>query len=263
MNALAVVHQEVIESSIENCWRCVTTPAMVSEWFADTDLIQQGRRAVFDFGDGDFFAGPIVSLEEPTCLRLYWRFWDLGPSYNITFILSPCGNSTQVSVIDFGSGTPKEVESLREGWEDFLTRLKMRAETGEACRYRWTEYVATSCFAEDTPDLRDRLVDPAWWQAWFPAAVIAVRREGDVYVVDFAEPGWNDILTSARVRFDTHLGRSCLKVVHSGWTNFPFDMQVPNRRQYAGLWRNMLASVESEYGAQDISAGPTTMIAAR
>ena len=263
MNPLAVVHQKRIEAPIEKCWKCLTTPAIVTEWFADTNVIQAGERVAFDFGDGDFFAGPVISLEEPTRMRLNWRFWDLGPFYDITYILSPSGDSTEVSVVDFGSGTPLEVESLREGWEDFLTRFKTRVETGEACRYRWTEYVATSCFAEDTPELRDRLADPVWWQAWFPTATLVVRMEGDRYVIDFAEPGWNHIVTSARIRFDTHLGRSCLKVVHSGWAAFPYEAQVPSRRRYAGLWRTMLASVESEYGAPHASASPNTLIAAR
>jgi uncharacterized protein YndB with AHSA1/START domain len=249
MYPLTVVRQTIVNTSWEHCWRCLTTPGVVSEWFAETDTISPGERVVFDFGDGDFFAGRVTHCEPPSKLRLNWRFWDVGPSYDISYVLAPLGNAVEVSVIDCGSGSSEEVDSLREGWEDFLTRLKKRAETGEACRYRWTECLGSSCFAENIPELRARLADARWWQSWFPQAGVTVRLDNKSCRLELSEPGWNGIVTNAHVRFDSHLGRSCLKATHTGWTAFTYETQVENRRRYAGLWREMLASVETEFRA--------------
>ena len=251
MHPLTVVRQKVLQASWEHCWHCLATPAIVAEWFADTDLIAPGHRVVFDFGDGDFFAGCVTDCEPPSALRLTWRFWDIGPSYDIAYVLSPLGRATEVSVIDRGSDGPDEVGSLREGWEDFLTRLQTRAETGEPCRYRWSESLGGTCFAEDVPELRARLADAGWWQRCFPGGRVTLGGDTRSYRLQFSEPGWGGVVTAAHVRFEGHLGRACLRASHGGWTALPHDTQVGIRRRYAGLWRDLLVSIETEFGLRD------------
>jgi uncharacterized protein YndB with AHSA1/START domain len=252
MYPLTVVRQSVVQASWEDCWRCLITPAIVSEWFAATDRIGLDERVVFDFGDGDFFAGRVTACEPPSSLRLSWRFWDIGPSYDIAYALSPLADATEVSVIDRGADGPEEVDSLREGWEDFLTRLKIRAETGAACRYRWSESLGGTCFADESPELRARLADPAWWRRLFPGAGVTVRADSRGYRLEFSEPEWNGVVTTAHVRFALHLGRPCLRVSHHGWTQLPHETQIAIRRRYAGWWREVLAAAETEFGRRDL-----------
>jgi uncharacterized protein YndB with AHSA1/START domain len=256
MDPLTIRRDTIVKASLDDTWRCLTAPAIVSEWFASTESIGPDGPVLFDFGDGDFFAGRVTDWQPRAGLRLDWRFWDVGPSYDIRYLLTRAGEGTQVTVTDTGAGTEEEAASLCEGWDDFLTRLRHRAETGQACRYRWTDTIGSTCFAEDVAALRARLADAAWWRARFPGAHLTLRSEeagraghDAAYALEMTAPDWHGIVTQARVRFDSHLDRSCLRVTHTGWAALPHDIQVGIRRRQAERWRDFLAAVEAEFAS--------------
>ena len=246
-----VFRQIVVPASPSETWRALTDPARLTQWFATTDRLGPGQRTRFDFDDGDYFGGEVVDWQESAYLHLTWRFMDLGPRFQIRFYLSPLAEgSTEVTVHDHGSQSVEEVMSLRAGWEDFLTRLRQHLATGANVRYQWSESIGIGAIlARDSPDGRwpAELDDRSFWEAAFPTAVVQTQREDDCLLLAFEEEGWRGTRTEARVETAAIVGGTYVGLVHAGWPLLPEGRQIPERRRYAGLWREALASLERRY----------------
>jgi uncharacterized protein YndB with AHSA1/START domain len=93
----AAVQQVMVPGDVGSCWQYLSDPRLVSEWFADTDQIRWKEPVQFAFGDGDYFAGTILEWEEPTFLRLRWKFMAVGAASDVSFVLSPLHHNTQVT----------------------------------------------------------------------------------------------------------------------------------------------------------------------
>src|ERR1051326_4732448 len=131
---LAVVQQVVVPGDAGHCWKFLSDPRLISKWFADTDQIRLKEPVKLAFGDGDYFAGTILELEEPTFMRLAWKFMDLGGQSDVSLFLYPLEDKTEVTVVDRGGYTPRAAEELREGWRSEERRV------GKECRSRWSPY---------------------------------------------------------------------------------------------------------------------------
>jgi uncharacterized protein YndB with AHSA1/START domain len=249
---LAVIQQVVVPGPVENCWKYLSDPRLVSEWFADTDQIELQRSVHFAFGDGDYFSGTIVEVEEPTFIRLTWKFMNLGAFSEISFFLCPLKRNTEVTVVDRGEYTAEGVTDLREGWGDFLSRLERRIRTGENSRYRWSPDICIGALVQcDSLSLLRTLRDLSWWRAIFPESVHTVLTESDdddsVQAI-FEQPAWSGRQTQAVVEITRKRHGIGVSVKHTGWAGLPQDLQLDARRQFAALWQEALLKLERRFG---------------
>jgi uncharacterized protein YndB with AHSA1/START domain len=255
---LAAVQQVIVPGDVGHCWRYISDPRLVSEWFADTDRIRLKEPVQFAFGDGDFFDGTVLEYEEPTFIRLVWKFMGVGALSDISFFLCPLDGKTEVTVLDRGEYTTRTVAELREGWRDFLSRLERRIRTGDNSRYRW-------CIGDgDGPDISleavvqcDKLLivrtlrDVGWWRDAFPQSnpVLLTPSRGDESVqAIFQEAEWSGQQTRATVEIEARRDGLGISVVHSGWTQLPPDIQLDARRRLAALWAHALLKLERRFG---------------
>jgi len=246
-----VVRQTMAEGPPEEVWRHLTEPERLAQWFADCRApLGPGAEFVFSFGDGDAFTGRVTGWQPPSRLELEWKFLGLGPRFDIAFVLGPAANGrTEVSVIDRGALTREELDSLREGWEDFLERLARFSRTGQGCRYDWSAAIGLGALLGDVgeggpPELDDR----AWWEAAFggPRVELAERSNGR-RTLRLSEPSWDGASTEAEVEIRRLPAGTYLGIVHSGWPSLPETSRLHERRRYAGLWRRALADLEDRY----------------
>ena len=245
-----VVRQRLIRASLSKTWACLSDPARLADWFADVDQFGPGQPFRFDFGDGDFFAGRVIDWQPPDYLVLRWKFMDIGPEFHITLHASPLlDGGTEMTVVDRGALSLAEVESLREGWQDFLGRLAQFAGTGTPARYSWSETIGVGALLKQRYEGYPprELGDPGWWQTVFPGA--EVRRlvgEGGQLLLNFSENAWDGHRTEALIETMPLGSGTYLGVTHRGWAHLPGN-QLPERRRYAGYWRSALESLERRY----------------
>jgi uncharacterized protein YndB with AHSA1/START domain len=250
-NRYAIVRQITVAAGVETCWRHVTEPALVGEWFADVQgRLAAGEPYVCDFGDGDYFAGIVQRREPPVFFQLTWQFMGVGTESLIGVHLLPTGPAeTEVSVVDTGEYSTGGAGELRDGWEDFLARLKRRVETGTPSRYRWSESIGTGAiFARGVTEIAPMLLDASVWSCAFPAAQVTLDPSGGVLTL--ADPAWDGGSTRATLRVLPRRIGSGLSVSHDGWASLPLppDAQLAERRRYAGLWATALARLEADLG---------------
>jgi uncharacterized protein YndB with AHSA1/START domain len=255
---LAVVQQVIVPGDVGHCWRFISDPRLVSEWFADTDHIGLKGPVHFAFGDGDFFTGTILEFEEPTFMRLEWKLMGVGAQSDVSFFLCPLDGRTEVTVLDRGEYTTQAVEELREGWRDFLSRLERRITTGENSRYRWRlgdgdgpDISIEALVQCDKLSIVRTLRDVFWWQGAFPhshpSSLKPGRGDGSVQAI-FQEAEWSGQQTEATVEIAARRDGLGVSVVHTGWTKLPQDLQLDARRRYAALWQNALLKLEHRFG---------------
>jgi uncharacterized protein YndB with AHSA1/START domain len=243
-----VFRQTLVPAPPAAVWRDLTDPARVSRWFAAADRVALGQRFRFDFGDGDFFAGEVLEWDEPSYLHLAWRFMDLGPRFHIRFYLTPLPEGTEVTVHDHGSQSVEEAQSLRAGWEDFLERLRQHAATGANVRYLWSETIGIGALLAGAGPRPPELDDRAFWERAFPGAAVQAERRGESELrLAFEEERWGGARTEALVETAPADGATYVGLVHRGWPLLPGDLAIPERRRYAGLWREALAGLERKY----------------
>jgi uncharacterized protein YndB with AHSA1/START domain len=254
---LAVVQQVIVPGDAGHCWNYLSDPRLVSEWFADTDHIGLKEPFQFAFGDGDFFTGTILEFEEPTFMRLTWKFMGVGSPSDVSFFLCPLDGKTEVTVLDRGEYTTRAVAELREGWRDFLSRLERRITTGENSRYRW-------CIGDgDGPDIYieavvqcDKLTiartlrDIGWWRDAFPHSnpVLMPDRDESVQAI-FQEAEWSGQKTKATIEISARRDGLGISVTHTGWTHLPGDIQLDARVRWAALWQHAFLKLEHGFGA--------------
>ncbi len=248
---LAVIRQVIVPCDVGNCWKYVSDPRLVSEWFADTDQIRLHEPVQFAFGDGDYFAGTILELEEPTFIRLAWKFMGLGGQSDISLFLCPLEDMTEVTVLDRGEYTPRAAKELREGWRDFLSRLEQRITTGENSRYRWSPDICIGAVVQcDKLSIARTLRDVSWWRDAFPHfnPVLLIPGRGDESVqAIFQEAEWSGQQTEATVEIAARPDELSLSVRHTGWADLPLDIQLDARRRWAALWQHALLELEHRF----------------
>jgi uncharacterized protein YndB with AHSA1/START domain len=245
-----VVRQVEVAADREHTWDCLTRAQLVEQWFADTSMLEPAAPFRFSFGDGDFFTGRVLEWEAPSTLRLEWRFMGLGPRFEITFLLTPLdARTTEVTVVDRGALSLEELHSLREGWQDFLGRLARFAATGERARYRWSETIGVGALLEGSR--RPEEIDhPSWWRAVFPDAAVELQRlEGGEVLASFRDDRWEGRTTEALAAIAESPQGLYLGVTHRGWSALASEIQLDERRRYAGLWREALAGLELGHAA--------------
>jgi uncharacterized protein YndB with AHSA1/START domain len=248
---LAVIQQVIVPSEVGNCWKFISDPRLVSEWFADTDQIRLAEPVQFAFGDGDYFAGTILELEEPTFIRFVWKFMSVGATSDISLFLCPVEDKTEVTVLDRGEYTPRVVKELREGWRDFLSRLERRITTGENSRYRWSPDICIGAVVQcDKLSIVRTLRDVSWWRDAFPHSnpmLMPGRGDESVQAV-FQEAGWSGRQTEATVKIAARRDGLGISVIHTGWADLPLDIQLDARRRLAALWQHALLTLERRFG---------------
>ena len=248
---LAAVQQVVVPGDAGHCWRYLSDPRLVSEWFADTDQIRLNHPVQFAFGDGDYFAGTILEFEEPTFIRLVWKFMNVGAASDISLFLCPLEDKTEVTVLDRGEYTPRAVKELREGWRDFLSRLERRIATGENSRYRWTADICIGAVVQcDKLSIVRSLRDISWWRDAFPHSnpVLLMPDRGDESIqAIFQEAEWAGRQTEATVKIGARRDGLGISVMHTGWAELPLDIQLDARRRLATLWQHALLKLEHRF----------------
>lgn len=249
---LAVVQQIVVPGNVGHCWKYISDPRFLSEWFADTDQIRLNEPVQFAFGDGDYFAGTILELEEPTFMRLAWKFMGLGGQSDISLFLCPLEDKTEVTVVDRGEYTPRAAQELREGWRDFFSRLEQRITTGENSRYQWSPDISIGAVVQcDDPVIIRTLRDASWWRDAFPHSnpVLLDGRGDESVQAIFQEAEWASQQTEATVKIAARRDGLGISVRHTGWEGLPQDIQLDARRRLAGLWQHALLKLEHRFGA--------------
>jgi hypothetical protein len=224
-------------------------PSLLAKWFAEVDQLKPGEDFRFDFGDGDFFSGSVADWEEPTFLRLKWRFWDLGTEYEIGFSLIPLDSQTEISVQDCGALTVDEAQGLREGWEDFLLRLDRFLRSGEPSRYEWNYEIGTAIVLTDLElSLHPLLLDLDWWKTAFPGVKMSSpAKTATEITLRFNEEDWRGQETEATVTLHKIGQRTYVAFTHKGWVKLPPDKQLAERKRFAGYWAKALRWLEQNY----------------
>lgn len=249
---MRVIRQQRVPASLEVAWTHLTDPGRMRLWFADVDRVEEGEPFRFDFGDGDFFAGTVRKLEQPSLAELEWRFMALGPRYRIRFSLSAVdGSETEIQVIDEGALSEDEAAALDEGWQDFLSRLDRAVRTGESSRYRWSETIAMGATLGGLDgELPPEMLDAEWWRDRFPEAHFEIAgNRGSRLSLRMQRDGAPSPVDEASVSSREVGGNTYLEIEHGGWGGLPEALQLPERRRYANLWQEALGELEGRYGA--------------
>jgi len=240
-----------IRGSLAECWRNLTEGESIRLWFADLEgsLDHPGAKFSFHFGDGDFFSGCVLSLQEPTMLRLEWQFMAIGGVSSITWNLQAVdAHNSILKVSDEGEYSEGAVAELGEGWEDFLSRLARKMATGENTRYRWSEQIDTGVIvAANMGKVLARVRDLAWWRSMFPSSAAGVLPSPEGAAVLFADPAWSGRGTRAKVSVTERTGGSGISVSHTGWLNLAQEIQFDERKRFAGLWATALRHIQDEF----------------
>ena len=193
-----------MDTDADVVWEALTDPGRVALWFGDLSSgLVPGGRARLDFGDGDFFdLRRSRAVEPPHRLAYGWRFQGIGPHDAIAWHVAPLDRGCVVTVTDDHPGRSRtEVEELREGWLDFVDRLRHHLRTGQTARYDWRRSVDASFETLLAPaEVWDRLEAAAGrgpWPLLRPAGAAGSARIAAVasdppwaVTFDVTEDGW-------------------------------------------------------------------------
>ncbi len=248
----AVARQVQIQASNARVWECLTQPALLARWFADVERFELGQPFRLNFGDGDFFAGTIKEWDAPSCLRVEWRFMDLGARYDVAFYLTPLSAAqTELTVVDRGCLTLDELSALRDGWGDFLGRLGLFVQKGQSTRLTWSQAIGVSALLPGSIDLPAALRSADWWATAFPDAQVRTLEAPDrILMAAFGSRVWGGLETEARITLERTPAGACLSVLHEGWPRLAQDVRLSERARYAERWQAALKSLEDGVGAE-------------
>jgi uncharacterized protein YndB with AHSA1/START domain len=229
------------------CWRFLTEPTLLREWFADSIPAPAGGDATADlnFGDGDFFRVRSTAAEEPNRLFWVWQFMGVGPRGVVQFHLMGEDNGTRIEVRDRGQYSERGVHELEEGWADFLSRLRRRIETGENTRYQWSETIGASIVVRANPETALRILRaPVLWRKFFPEAEIGIEGTDSGIHLEFHRKVWAGVPTEARITLSQGPTGLHLSLSHEGWLQVPENCRIAERRKAAESWAQALSQLE-------------------
>jgi len=242
-----IVRQINVPAPVEQCWRYLTEPDLVGDWFAGVvGSIADNSGFEFHFGDGDFFRGAVESADAPLNLRFWWRFMGAGSRSDIEYALLPLADqSTLVTVIDRGEHSAAGALEMCEGWDDFLMRLERRVRTGVNSRYRWTESIGCGAILPAPADeARVLLSRPETWDA-FPQTLVSIEDTDKQLVVTMGDAAWHGQTTAASLSFCQSGAGTRVSVAHRGFDRLSQPIQFDERKRYAGYWAAFLAGLEA------------------
>jgi uncharacterized protein YndB with AHSA1/START domain len=243
----SIVRQATLPAAIGDCWRFLTVPSLLAEWFADVEGgLFPGQRFVFRFGDGDFFVCEGLRTMEPLDLEFRWRFMGVGLVSGITYRLQPLEEETRISVIDQGQYSSSVARELEEGWEDFLSRLDRRIRTGANTRYRWTEYISASAIlAVSSESAFEMCLTRLTSRAVSSDVRIEPHLSQGKIEVNFRSAAWGGRETKAVLSFMERENGTKLSLIHSGWASLDSEIQFGERKRFAGFWADFLEQLET------------------
>jgi uncharacterized protein YndB with AHSA1/START domain len=245
-----VVSSATVAARRTECWRFLTEPPLLREWFADSIPIGEpgGATVELHFGDGDFFRVKIAAAEEPARLCWTWRFMGVGSGSEIEFRLTEEHGGTRIDVRDRGWYSESGAQELKVGWEDFLSRLRQRVETGKNTRYLWSETISASIMVQSDPESVARILsDPTMWRRFFPEIELRLQKSDDEIRLEFRRKEWAGVTTSARLSSSDGPTGWNLSVCHEGWLQLPENCRVGARKDAAESWAQALAYLESAF----------------
>lgn len=236
----------VVAADRRACWDALVDPHILAEWFGDVVASPSVEGAVeFRFGDGDFFVTQVTVPSAGHRLHWQWRFMGVGGTSEIAFHLTDHGAHTRIEVADQGEYTDTGAQELRDGWADFIGRMKNRLETGERSRYYWSEAISTGMVTHVAIDRALLpLTNPAAWRSYFPGMSIVIRETPTALHLTFGSGAWQGRTTQADITFIDRTDGTGVAVTHSGWPDLPPDIRFAERKQAAGCWARALADIE-------------------
>jgi len=249
---LSVLGGATLPAAMDECWRFLTVPELLAEWFADVEgTLFPGQRFLFSFGDGDFFVCDGLRTMPPE-LQFNWRFMGVGDASLITYRLHPLAGETRISVIDSGRYSPGIARELEEGWKDFLARLERRIRTGANTRYRWSECISASAILAASPESALGLCLSRLTSAMsFCEGRIEPDLSRKTIEVTFHSPAWRGRESQAVLLFAEDADGTKLSLTHSGWANLEPEIQFGERKRFAGFWAGFLEQLESRSKSLD------------
>lgn len=245
---ITVIKEKFIPAGIAEVWQHLTDGTLLTQWFATTAGLKPNGSFVFDFGDGDFFSGRVIHWRQPTSLGFTWKFLGVGQTSRIDYSLQSEGESTFLTLRDHGALTPEEAVGLDEGWDDFLMRLTRRIETGQPCRYRWSETFGGAAFLGNDAQIEVDAFDDDWWRTNFPGVQVTLDRiqpnASNARRFVLRDAAWGDLDMSVTIRVRQLAGGIWASVSHEGWVKLPESQQLLERRRFAKLWEQALCRLE-------------------
>lgn len=241
-----IVRQIPIPTSINICWKFLSEPELIREWFADVKgQLVTGGSFEFHFGDGDFFKGTVHFVDEPVSLRFSWRFMGAGERSELEYALIPQGEQkTLVTIIDRSEHSETGVLEMCEGWDDFLARLERRVRTGENSRYQWSESIGCGAVVPmPVVEARMLLQRPDVWSD-FREFQPLLQEAHEKLVVTMNHPSWDGHVTTAAIGFRQRGTSAYVSVNHQGFDQLPKAIQFTERKLLAGLWASFLTRLE-------------------
>lgn len=133
MTANRIEREIVVDASIDEAWRALTDPELVSRWFGtDTEIdLRPGGAAAFVW-DGDRHEAVVETVEPPTRFAYRWSLasnvpFAHAPTSLVEFTLSEVAGGTRVRLVESGfaslaDGAERRAEN-DEGWAQELGEL--------------------------------------------------------------------------------------------------------------------------------------------
>lgn len=261
-----VVVKVGVNASPAKVYTALTDPAVTTRWFGELNgAIDSGRHVRLDFGDGDFFDIDEIVVDRPRSIAYRWRFLGIMPADDIRWSIAPAEFGSLVTVTDRDPfRAPEWAEALRQGWNDFTSRLCTFLESGQSTRYDWRRTfdggVELPCLPVDAMAI---VTDPVLAARWLPTdqGLIEGARiaPGDglepsiVHVGEVVGDGPAAVrfkITSPQWRAATECAfearprgaGTLLTLGHSGWEDIDgdFAIQRMQRHRFADMWISAL-----------------------
>lgn len=130
-----LAYKRELPHPIERVWWALTDRDALAQWFMETDIrAEQGHPFTIRGEPEGAWRGwtecRILEIEPPH--KLVWSFEpdDEGGPTVVTFTLTQTKTGTLLRLDHKGSGRPRIIGQLGQGWPNFLERLAKRLENG-------------------------------------------------------------------------------------------------------------------------------------
>ena len=261
-----VVVKVKVNASPARVYTALTDPALTTRWFGDLNgAIEPGRHVRLDFGDGDFFDIDDIVVDRPRSIAYRWRFLGIMPADEIRWSIEPTESGALVTVTDREPfRAPEWADAVRQGWNDFTSRLSTFLACGQSTRYDWRRTFDGGVELPCPPvDAMTIVKDPVLAVKWLPTTQGLI--EGARFVPgDGLEPSIvhvgevvSDGPTAVRFKMISRQWQAAtgctvearpsgvgtlLTLEHSGWEDIDEDDEIQRmqRRRFADMWISAL-----------------------